>query len=247
MSHLHKWKDKDQITIKQDKTYKRFSFKTITSELLEFLLVNKGLIYTIKQLTVAPGETLRGYLQTDRERLTGAAKYFILMVGLFYFVFFRFTHAPYVEGYLEQLKAEGSDEFAIYFQVYFLDQLSIWSALAIFIFAWLSRLFYRKHGLYYTEHLILHTYINAQMAFFKLVLLPSVLLIGHAGYNVIEIIATLVYYVFVLHHFFREKFGNTLWKSILIIILGYMLFILLMMIFWFVFGIFLGLSQSYKG
>ncbi len=34
MSHLNTWKDKDQVTIRQDKTYKRFSFKTIASELL---------------------------------------------------------------------------------------------------------------------------------------------------------------------------------------------------------------------
>ncbi len=247
MSHLKSWKDKDQVTIKQEKTYKRFSFKTIISELLDFLLVNKGLIYTIKQLTIVPGETLRGYLQTDRERLTGAAKYFILMVGLFYFVFFQFTHAPYVEGYLEQMEADGQDEFTIYFQAYFIDQLSIWSALAIFVFAWLSRLFYRKHGLYYTEHLVVHTYINAQMAFFKLVLLPSVFLIGNAGYNVIEIIVTLVYYVFVLHHFFREKFVNTLWKSLLIILLGYIMFFVLLLFFWFLFGLSLGLGHAING
>jgi hypothetical protein len=247
MSDFNFWKDKDQVTIKQEKTYKRFSFKTITSELLDFLMVNKGLIYTIKQLTIAPGETLRGYLQTDREKLTGAAKYFVLLVGLFYFVFFQFTHAPYVEGYVEKLEAEGAEEFTIYFQLYFLDQLSIWSALAIFLFAWLSRVFYTKHGLNYTEHVIVHTYINAQMALFKLVSLPSVLLIGNAGYNVIEIFVTLVYYVFVLHHFFREKIGNTLWKSILIIVLGYVLFFMVVLFFWFIFGFFLGLSQVDKG
>ena len=114
MSNLHTWKDKDQVTIKQEKTYKRFSFKTIASELLDFILVNKGLFYTAKQLTIAPGETLRGYLQTDRERVTGVAKYFILLVGLFYFVFFQFTHAPYIDGYIEQLEAQGAEEFSVY-------------------------------------------------------------------------------------------------------------------------------------
>ncbi len=168
------------------------------------------------------------------------------MVGLFYLVFFQFTHAPYVEGYLEQAEAQGLDDFAIYFQVYFLDQLSIWSALAIFLFAWLSRLFYKKHGLNYTEHLIAHTYISAQVAFYKLVLLPSIFLIGYAGYNVIEILITLVYYVFVLHHFFREKFANTLWKSLLIVLLGYILFFVATLFFWFLFGLYLGLSQSAK-
>ena len=115
------------------------------------------------------------------------------MAGLFFFVFFQFTHSAYVEGYLEQMEAEGFDDFAIYFQVYFLDQLSIWSALAIFLFSWLSRLFYRKHGLYYTEHLVLQTYINAQTAFYRLVLLPSILLIGNTGYSVLEILITLIY------------------------------------------------------
>lgn len=243
MSNLKTWKDKDQVTIKKEKTYTRFSFKTITSEILDFLMVNKGLFYTIKQLTIAPGATLRGYLQIDRERLTGAAKYFILIVGVFYFVFFQFTHSPYVEGYIEQLKAEGADEFAIYFQLYFLDRLSIWSALAIFLFAWLSRRFFKKHGLYYTEHVIVHTYINAQIAFYKLVMLPTVFFIGSIGYNVIETLVTLIYYVFVLHHFFREKFANTLWKSLLIIVFGYILFFIFMLFFWFILGFFLGLNR----
>lgn len=247
MSNLNIWKNKDQVTIQQEKTYKRFSFKTIASEILDFLMLNKGLIYTVKQLTIAPGETLRGYLQTDREKLTGAAKYFVLMVGLFYFVFFHFTHAPYVEKYVKQLEAKGAEEFTNYFQLYFLDQLSIWSAMAIFVFAWLSRAFYKKHGFYYTEHVIVHTYVNAQLALFKLVILPSVLLIGYMGYNVLEILVTLVYYVFVLHHFFREKFGNTVWKSILIIFLGYLLFFMIVLFFWFIFGFFLGVSQAGKG
>ncbi len=244
MQHLNTWKDKEEITIKQEKTYKRFSFKTIMSELLDFLQLNKGLIYTIKQLTIAPGETLRGYLQTDRERLTGPAKFFILTVGLFYLVFFQFAHSPGVEGDLDQMEAEGNEDFVTYFQVYFLDQLSIWSALAIFLFALLSRLFYRKHDLYYTEHFIIHAYINAQMAFYKLVLLPFILLIGDTGYNALEIIITLIFYVYVLHHFFREKIIHSLWKSLLIMILGYTLFFIAVGVFWFLFGVFLGLSGA---
>ncbi len=247
MTHLNTWKDKEEITINKEKTYKRFKFKTIASELLDFLLVNKGFLYTIKQLTIAPGVTLRGYLQTDRERLTGAAKYFILMGGLFYFVFFQFTHAPYAEGYLEQMEADGFGDFAIYFQVYFLDQLSIWSALAIFVFGWLSRLFYKKHGLYYTEHLVLHTYMNAQLAFYKLIMLPSILLFGITGYGTIEILITLGYYVYVLHHFFREKFIRTLWKSLLIMLLGYLLFFIAIGVFWFLFGLVLGIRQEFVG
>lgn len=247
MSHLNTWKDKDQVVVKQEKVYKRFSFRTIVHQLLDFLLVNKGLLFTIKQLTIAPGTSLRGYLQTDRERFTGAAKYFILTVGLFYFVFFHFTHTPYVEGYVERLETEGADEFLIYFQLYFLDQLSVWSALAIFLFAWLSRLFYRKQGLYYTEHVIVHTYINAQLALFKLIVLPSVLIFGSAGYNVLEITITLAYYAFVLHHFFRERFRNTLWKSVLIIVLGYLLFYAVLLFFWLIFGVYLGISQAVNG
>lgn len=90
MSHLNTWKDKDQVVVKQEKVYKRFSFRTILHQLLDFLLVNKGLLFTIKQLTIEPGTSLRGYLQTDRERFTGAAKYFILTVGLFYYGVFIF-------------------------------------------------------------------------------------------------------------------------------------------------------------
>lgn len=245
MTNQYPWKEKEEITLQKEKTYKRFSIKSIFSELLNIILVNKGLFYTIKQLTIAPGVTLHGYLGTDRDKITGAAKYFILLVGLFYFAYFQFTHVKYVEDYLKELEIDSID-FAQYFQVYFLDQLSIWSALAIFLFAWMSRLFYKSHTLNYAEHLIIHTYINAQIAIYKLILLPSVYFISHEQYHIIESIVFYFYYVFVFHHFFQEKILNTFWKTLLVVVFGYALFFLAVLFFWFGFGLYLGMTGALK-
>jgi len=243
MPDKNPWKEKEEITLQKEKTYKRFSIKTIISELLDIILVNKGLFYTIKQLTIAPGVTLRGYLGTDRDNITGAAKFFILIVGLFYFAYFQLTHSNYVNTYLESIE-EDHLEFALYFQIYFLDQLSIWSALAIFLFAWMSKLFYKKQKLYYTEHLIIHTYINGQIAFYKLVLLPIVFIIGHEIFHILESIIFTIYYVFVFQHFFGEKILKTIWKTLLVIVLGFASFIVFVMFFWFIFGVYIGMTGS---
>ena len=133
MDNHYPWKDKEKITIQKERTYKRFSVKTIFTATLDVLLVNKGLFFTIKQLLVAPGETLRGYLGTDREKITGAGKFFILSMGLFYFLYFQFTHTSYFDEYIDSYDVEEVDDFAGYFQVYFIDQISIWSVLAVFI------------------------------------------------------------------------------------------------------------------
>lgn len=245
MANQYPWKEKEEITLQKEKTYKRFSIKSIFSELLDVVLVNKGLFYTIKQLTIAPGVTLRGYLGTDRDNITGAAKFFILLVGLFYFVYFQFTHDSYVNNYIESLEVDDL-EFAQYFQIYFLDQLSIWSALAIFLFAWMSKLFFKRHDFYYTEHLIIHTFINAQIAFYKLLLLPLVHFIGHEKFHLLESIVFIFYYVFVFQHFFSERILNTIWKTFLVIVLGFVIFLLLVMIFWFGLGVYLGISGAYN-
>ncbi len=246
MPLLQTWNNKKEITVTTEKTYKRFTLKTILTEILDVLMVNKGIFYTLKQLTVSPGETLRGYLETEREKITSPAKYFVIMIGVFYFIYFRFTHTSYVEDYLDELDGDQIQELSYYFQVYFLDQLSIWSALAIFFFAWMGKIFYKKHQLNYIEHFILHTYVNAQVTFYKLILLPAVYLIGYSAYNYIEILITPVYYYFVLHHFFREKPINTLYKTILVFGLGYILFIILIGLFWVIFGFIIGLIQAYE-
>ncbi len=240
------WKDKDnyQITLQKEVVYKRFSAKSISADILDLFLVNKGLLYTAKALAISPGKTLRAYLGTEREKMTSPAKYFFVFAGLFYFVYFKFTQAPHLEGYMEQLESEGVDEFSRYFQIYFLDQLTIWSALAIFFFAWFSRVFFRRHGFNYTEHFIVHVYASAQIALYQLLLLPSVSIFGQATYLIIEGSIAVFYYLFLFHHFFREKFTQTLWKSILIIMLGYIMFLLLVFFFWFVLGVIIGLRQT---
>lgn len=240
------WKDNDQITLRKEVVYKRFSLKTIVADILDLFLVNRGLFYTIKALAIAPGASLHAYLGTERERMTPPAKYFFILAGLFYFAYFRFTQAPHVQGYMDELESDGVEEFSRYFQVYFLDQLTIWSALAVFFFAWFSRILFRRHGFYYTEHLIVHVYASAQIAFYQLLLLPAVHYFGQTTYFVIEGGTAVFYTLFLFYYFFREKFITTLWKSMTILILGYLMFFVVVMFFWFTFGFFLGLNQSYS-
>lgn len=239
------WKDNDQITLQKEVVYKRFRLKTIIADILDLFLVNRGLFYTIKVLAIAPGASLRAYLGTERDRMTSPAKYFFILAGLFFFAYFRFTQAPHVQGYMDQLESEGVDEFSRYFQVYFLDQLTIWSALAVFFFAWFSRILFRRHGFYYTEHLIVYVYASAQIAFYQLLLLPAAHYLGQTSYYVIEGGIAVLYALFLVYSFFREKFIATLWKSLTILILGYLVFFVVVMFFWFIFGFFLGLNQSH--
>lgn len=244
MANQYPWKEKEEITLQKEKTYKRFSIKTIFSELLDVILVNKGLFYTIKQLTIAPGVTLRGYLGTDRDNITGAAKFFILSLGLFYFIYFQFTHTSYVDEYIDSQSVDGVDEFGMYFQVYFIDQISIWSVLSVFFLAWMSKIFFKAHQLFYTEHFIVHLYINAQIGVYKLLLLPLVYVLGYGVFNIIEVGIALLYYGYVFHHFFREKAFPTLWKTIIVFVFGFVLWFIVMLFFWFLFGIYLGLSGA---
>lgn len=245
MSQTNTWKDKDQIKVRKEKTYTRFSGKSVLAEILDVVLVNKGLFYTIKKLTLAPGETLRGYLGTEREKLLSAAKYYILIVGIFYFIYFRFTHANYIDEYMDSLSDDDAHDFAMYFQIYFIDQLSVWSAIGIFFFAWMSYLFFRKFNYNYMEHLVVNTYIGAQIGFYKLVTLPLSFLVGAKTYNIVEVIIFQIYYTYAFYYFFRQRFGTTLWKTILVVILGYALFFLFVLSMAALFGIYLGIRESH--
>ena len=244
MTQLNSWKDRDEIKVEREKTYRRFSRKSVFSDILEVFMVNRGLFFTFKELAIRPGKIISGYLGTKREKVTGPVKYFFLAVGLLTFFVLRYTHTEYFSGQFDNMDNDHTEEVADHFQAYFLDHLNLWSALGVLFFAWMSKIFWKKQGLFYMEHLVINLFMSAQANFYTLFLLPLTFLIGPDRFQLVEVVVIFIYYLFAFQQVFRQKFSVTLWKTILVLVLGYMLFFMAVMLLGFGFGIYIALSSG---
>lgn len=246
MKSLNNWGNRREETVYLKKTYKRFSFQSVFSGIMNVILLDKGFFYTFKQLVVAPGETIRSYLGTGRERFTGPVRYYLIAITLYYFVFLNLTHTDYFDQQLRMSDNDLGEEYSFMMETFFLKQLKIWSAFAVFFISGVSYFLFRRLGLNYIEHVVINLYISAQTHFFIFFLLPVNLLTNADFFLYLEPVISLVFYTYVVYYLFRENLVSSVWKSLLILGTGFGIILLLVSLVTFVYAIYVGIKESYS-
>jgi hypothetical protein len=206
MSSLNSWNNKTEETVQLEKTYKRFSFQSVVSGIINVVFLDRGFFYTFKQLVVAPGETIRSYLGTGRERFTGPLRYYLIAITLYYFVFLNFTHTGYYEEQLDVSNSDLGEEYTFMMETFFLKQLKLWSAFGVFFSSAISYLLFKSFSLNYIEHVVINLYISAQIHFFTFFLLPINLMANTDLFIYLEPLISLVFYTYVVYHLFQKRF-----------------------------------------
>jgi len=138
----------------QAKHLKRIDSKYILSELGSVLNFDKGILYTIKELLIRPGKSVRGFIHKDRKRLVKPVV-FIIICSLTYTIFQQLLN--FEDGYVNYSFDEGSTSTLMFEWVtknYGYANLTI----AIFIALWVKIIF-RKHSYNYFEVLILLCFV----------------------------------------------------------------------------------------
>lgn len=189
-----------------------------TSHILEELQyglfhINRGLLYTLKELFVHPGETVKNYISGRRAKYTKPF-IFLLFAGVIYSLIFHFFHYLPME---EMNKHDG----AIFEYIPIYDWYSANYSLTVLLlipFYSLSTywLFYNR-GCNYAEHLVLFSYLNGAKIFFLLLMYPVIYLTKSSSIYHISLIISEIYLVWGLAQFFK----STSWiKVILKVILS---------------------------
>ncbi|TNE71436.1 DUF3667 domain-containing protein, partial [bacterium] len=75
----------------------RINGRYILSEIASILNFQKGILYTIKELLIRPGQNIRSYISEDRNRLVKPIM-FILITSLVYTLFVEIFH--FSDGYI---------------------------------------------------------------------------------------------------------------------------------------------------
>lgn len=185
--------------------------------------INKGLLYTLKELFIRPGITIRNYISGKRMKYTKPFL-FLFLAGIIYSLIFHFFH------YLPMKEMNRHDEVIFqYIPIYdwYSEHYSLVVLCLIPFYSLSTYLLFRKRGYNYAEHLVLFSYLNGAKIFFRLLIYPILYLTESIVIYQIAFVASEIYIVWGLAQFFK----TTTWiKVILKTLLSLFLALMVMLI-----------------
>jgi hypothetical protein len=187
----------------------RFTLRSILTQLVtDAFDLNRGLLFTALSLFRRPGEVVREYVSGATVRYTNPVKYLVVCVALVVFASIQLGATGEVAGGFTEEYGAGSAA-KVQQVTELLDRyMNVLMVLAVPFMAAASRLFFRRAGLNYAEHLIFNLYVYAQQS---LLFLPFVPLWGlrmpvlKALPLLAYCVAMLVYYAWAATSFFGER------------------------------------------
>jgi len=194
----------------------------IKNEIGQFLLFEKGFFYTIKELLIRPGQSIRVFISEDRNRLVKPIA-FLLIISFIYTLinlYFKFEE-DYVNELLSEEIATETIRISAWLQDYngYLNLI-----LGIFIALWV-KVFFKKYGYNFFEILILFCFLmGIEMLISSFFGIIEGLTKIHLIYA--SMIISTAYTVWASGHFFENKPINYL-KAFVANILGALTFYLL--------------------
>lgn len=251
--NLKVWSEDIEVT--ETKTIKRLTFRGLLVDIAEVINLDKGLLYTLKGMTIRPTQTIREYLDDKRHIVTNPIKFFILIVGTTLLIAtqtgyfddvsrlkegFEFGYSQGGDKEIPTEVKELEENMIYYYENYFVKYQNIWFLITIVFTSFFTYLFFRKRGFNLVEHNIINTYVFVYTyLFFTLMVVFNLRadywsLIYMGVYTLMSII--------VYKQLFVISWWKSIYKTLLAFISSLLLFYLLFAIAGFVWAI-----QNVKG
>lgn len=206
------------------KEVQRINGRYLIAEVGRILNLERGILFTIKELLIRPGKNIQKFLIADRNRLVKPIV-FIIICSLIYTITQQFLH--FEDGYVNYSFEEGSTSTALFKWVsnnYGYANI----LMAIFIALWI-KLFFRKSDYNFFEVLILLCFM---MGMGMLIFSVLGFIDSFTEFNILDVgfLVGILYISWGIGQFFgRKKFLNYL-KAFISYLLGmftFSLFILM--------------------
>ena len=227
-------------------TPERFTLRSITKEVLGELNFEKGILYTLRALTLYPAKAIKTYLYEDRTKLVKSSRFLFISVAIATFLTLEFgglsTTGASVNNTSVQTEEPAPSEITgkiganiwTLLTKLFSDYLNLMFLLTVPVFAIVTYLIFFKNGMNYAEHLVANTFIWGYLTYVYIPFIPFLTSI-QVPFVVISIIySTLVFYLlfkgsgkFII---LKAIFANVMWFII------FPIFILLLSLLLLTFG-----------
>lgn len=199
----------------------RIDGKYILHEIEHVLEFERGILFTIRALTIHPGRTIRTYLSENRSRLVKPLL-FIILTSVLYTFLDHFFHIQ--DGYVSYQKTSGEPPSAINTMVQWVQEHYGYAniMMGIFIALWL-KLFFRKSDYNFFEILIMLCFV---MGIGMLIFSVFVIIQGLTHINVMTLsgIIGVAYCVWAIGQFYDKKKIVNYSKALVAYLLGMITF-----------------------
>jgi len=208
------------------------NFKYVLNEIGSSVFqLEKGLFYTIKELFIRPGHSIREYLEGKRVKHFRPISFLFLTSTIYALVAYYFdlqtVASDMVDGMIGGLTDDYNDPVAatsntLIFMKWLVAHPAYFALFLFPLFSLASYITFIKSGYNYFEHLILNAYLTGQQAIVYMIFLPIVHMVGETYLvAVIELACatSLTFWTYIT--FFK---GYSVLSKVLLTILTYVLY-----------------------
>ena len=197
---------------------RRIDIHYVLSEIGDFFLANKGMIYTIKKILINPGESVRRFISEDRYRFVKPITFLLITSLLFTLV----NHIFKID-YLTQYNNTSQTQMRTMSQIsrWILENRGYAAIIIGLLMAFWLKLFFRKSGYNLFEIFILLCFVSgitsvwmSVVSFFQGIL--------HLNLLMGSILVSLIYHFWAIGQFFDGKKAVSYIKAILSWVVGVM-------------------------
>jgi hypothetical protein len=199
---------------------KRIDRHYVFQEIGSALYTERGMLYTVKQMLIRPGESIRQYLAQDRSRYVKPVS-FLIITSLIYTLACQFFHIDAKAFGPEQIEMSPAQNLFFNWTIEYHGYMSIISGL--FVACWV-KVFFRKSGYNLFEIFVLFCYIVGISA---LIIAVFAVLQGLTRLNSVILSSSLVdwaYFTWAIGQFFDKKKASSYIKALMASLLGFVLF-----------------------
>ena len=181
---------------------KRINGRYVMHELGDFFVANKGMIYTVKNLLIRPGDSVRRYLTEDRSQFVKPITFAIITSLIYTLV----CHLLHIEAANFQMQQSNEIELPSLnrFINWMIDYQGYFSLLIGFFIAFWLKLFFRKSGYNLYEIFVFLCYITGIPSLIFSVILTFQVLV-HQNFIPISAFIALIYQIWATGQFFNKR------------------------------------------
>lgn len=200
---------------------KRIDKHYISHEVFHLLHFEKGFFYTVKELFVRPGKSIKEFIEENRHKHMKPFA-FLILTSLFFTLVEHFVHADEIFNQREKLSFGKSSINDIVQWV--TNHWGYANLLLGFFIGLCVKLFFRKYKYNLFEIIILLCYVMGQAMLLLTVITFFVGVLGRQNFIIISSVISYGYTIWAIGQFFNAKKIGSYVKAFFAYFLGYLLF-----------------------
>jgi hypothetical protein len=208
----------------------RYTMKHLVHLVLDSFNLQKGFFFTYKMLFTNPGKLVNDYLDGRSRDFYNPLKYLILIASvnailMLWFDVFDTNVATTNEFLGDEPEGNQLQQTLIRYMKSYLNLVSLF---VLPFYSLVSKWVFSKYKLYYAEHLIINGYLFAQyitLQMFIYLLFTAIPALKDYAMPA-AFIAFIAYYTYAFRRIFKIGLVGSLWRTIVIYVLGFLFFII---------------------